>query len=179
MDDGLTRERITAAAHVGGGHTRDLSRAEERAGELWRTKEWLLVCVVSLVTAPQGCEQPRGGPVSGGEATPVLVGVKVPGMIASRDRSCPGSFEPCRVYQVSADKAGVLRASLTWTKKTNGFRLEVWNGDNAEARCCHSGESASIAVMQADRAEIRVIAVTSKDKRQTFELMTSWERSQE
>jgi hypothetical protein len=180
MEDELTTERIVAGLRRGArsAWSDDVMDWEKRSGELRRTTQWLLVCLASIVMAPQVYEWRRGGPVTLAEPTQVRVGQKVPGVITSADGSCTGSVYPCRVFQVSVDKSGVLRASLTWPEKTNGLRLELWNGDNAQARCCDSGESVAISLTRGDRAEIDVVFVTSKSARQTFELNTWLQRIQ-
>jgi hypothetical protein len=101
----------------------------------------------------------------------------VPGVITSGDGPRTGSVYPV-VFQVSVDKSGVLHASLTWPEKTNGLRLELWTGDNAQASCCDSGESVSMSLTRGDRAEIDVVFVTSTSTRQTFELNTWLQRIQ-
>ena len=142
---------------------------------MWLAKEWLLVGLVSLVTAPQSCERRRTGAP---EPPQIVVGQDVSSVITSRDRPCTGSFAPCRVFQVSVDKQGVLRATLTWSTKTNGLQLELWNGNDGDGTCCHSGESVSVPVTEGDRAEIHVILAESKtsDARLSFELNTSIRR---
>jgi len=142
---------------------------------LWRT--WFFLGIVSLATQPPACERqnaPAGPPE-------LLVGQRVSWVITSRDRPCSGSFAPCRVFQVSANQTGVLLASLTFESKTNGLRLEVWNGNNGHGTCCHSGESVSIAVAKGDRAEMDVVLEESRaeNARQPFKLDTSIQESQQ
>jgi hypothetical protein len=82
---------------------------------------------------------------------------------------------------VSANQTGILRASLTFESKTNGLRLELWNGNNGHGTCCRSGENVSVAVTKGDRAEMDVVLEESKaeNARQPFELDTSIQEGQE
>ena len=137
---------------------------------------WLIVGVLLIATAPPSCEQPK--PV---EPPQLLVGQKVPLTITSRDQRFTGSSTLSRVFQVTADKGGVLRATLTWAKGVNGLRLELWNGNDGDGTCCHSGESVSVPVTKGDRVEIHVLLAEpqARNARQAFELKTSIRQAQD
>jgi hypothetical protein len=144
---------------------------------MWRVNAWLVIGVLSVATPPQSCER-QGTPAGPPQ---LLVGQNVSRVITSRDRPCSGSSAPCLVFQVPADKGGVLRATLVWATKTNGLRLELWNGNDGDGTCCHSGESVSVPVTPGDNPEIHVVLTESQGKgaRQTFELRTSIQEPQE
>jgi hypothetical protein len=135
-------------------------------------QSWLLVAVVSASTAPQSCEQRQAGPPAFPQ---VVVGQTASRTITSHDRQCTGSSAPCRVFQISADKPGILHATVSWTKQGSGLRLEMWNGNDDDGTCCQSGETVLVPVVEGDRAEIHVILAEprGKDVRQPFELSTS------
>ena len=132
-------------------------------------RDWLIVTVISVASTPQSCTQ-------GSSAAKLSVGQRVSTAITGNDR-CRGDVAPCRVFQVRADKTGVLSATLKWPKAARDFRLEIWNGNNGHGTCCRSGESVSVIVAQADRAEIRVVLATSEARtaRHPFELTTAME----
>jgi hypothetical protein len=138
----------------------------------------VFVFLVMFMTSLQASGHLRERSTAAG-AKEVLIGQRVQEVITLRDRPCIGSFDPCRVFRVSVDKAGIMRASLAWPGKANGLRLELWNGDNADAKCCRSGEVASIAVAEGDDVEIHVVFVTRQETRQMFVLTTSLQLPQD
>jgi hypothetical protein len=82
------------------------------------------------------------------------------------------------VFQVSADRAGVVEATLRWTKEQNDLRLEVWDGNDGDGMCCRSGERVSVLVARGDQVEIYVILAIPRGKstHQPFDLSTSFQR---
>jgi hypothetical protein len=138
----------------------------------------LILAVVSVSTTSQSCERHQTGQTTPPEVMP---GQDISSVITRRDQRCAGSLAPCRAFQVSADKTGVLRATLTWTNGQGGLRLEVWDGNDGDGTCCRSGESVSVAVDRGDRADVHVVLAepVTKDTRQAFVLSTSIQEAQE